>query len=161
RGTATSGGRGRRPARRGQAREGERHPARHLAFASGFGFRPFDAARGGVGFRRFGGRFFAFFRRRHGVLVAFRLRFLVHLFFGRFRRFALRPPFLHLLHRLAVVVQAEVPRTAAEGLHFQPRSLVADRAALLEPEDVAALGQREGLVARFRIVGLGVGFPAR
>src|SRR6202012_869254 len=130
-----------------------------LAFAARFGFRPFDPARRGVGFRSFGGRFFAFrFGRR--VLVAFRLRLRVHLFFGFFRRFALGPTFLHLLHRLAVVVQAEVPRTAAEGLHFEPRGLIADRAALLEPEDVAALRQREGLIARFRIVGLRVGFPA-
>src|SRR5262249_28010285 len=106
----------------------------------------------------FGRAFFGFFGR---VLVAFRLRLLVHLFFGFFRRFALGAPFLHLLHRLAVVVQAEVPGAAAEGLDFQPRGLVADRAALLQPEDVAALRQREGLVARFRIVGLRFGFPAR
>src|SRR6185437_772817 len=75
--------------------------------------------------------------------------------------FALGAPFLHLLHRLAVVVQAEVPGAAAERLDFQPRRLVAYRAALLQPEDVTALRQREGLVARFRVVGLRVGFPAR
>src|SRR5215467_12928982 len=70
-----------------------------------------------------------------------------------FRSFALRPAFLHLLHRLAVVVQAEVPGAAAEGLDFEPRGLVADRAAFLEFEDVAALWQWEGLVAGVGIVG--------
>src|SRR3954453_10559039 len=77
---------------------------------------------------------------------------LLHRRFRRFGGFALGPAFLHLLHRLAVVVEAEVPGPAAEGLDFEARSAVADRAALLEPEDVAALGQREGLVTRVGVV---------
>src|ERR1700755_1751410 len=79
------------------------------SFDAGFG--AFDPTRRSVDFRDFGFAFGGFFRRR--VLVAFRLRLLVHLFFGRFRRFALGPPFLHLLHRLAVVVKAGGPRTGA------------------------------------------------
>src|SRR5262249_45636231 len=66
--------------------------------------------------------------------------------------FALGAAFLHLLHRLALVVEAEVPGPAAERHHFKTRRLTADRAALLQSEDVAALGQRESLIAGVRIV---------
>src|SRR5215208_6728294 len=49
----------------------------------------------------------------------------------------------HLDHRGAVVVQAELPRAAAEPLDRQTRHLAADRAALLEPPQVVApAGQR-------------------
>src|SRR3954447_19987874 len=106
----------------------------------GRGLGAFAAAGGGVGFARD----LRLLLRRRLVLVAFRQRLLRHRFFGRFRRFAFGPFPLHLLHRLAVVVEAEVPGPAAERLDLQPRRLAADRAAFLEFEDVAALGQREG-----------------
>ena len=111
---------------------------------------PVCGARGGVGFRGFRFRPFASSPVRRPRRP--RRRLLFHRRFGRFRRFALGPAFLHLLHRLAVVVEAEVPGAAAEGHDFEPRRLAADRAAVLEPEDVAALGQREGLVAGLGIV---------
>src|ERR1051326_6316193 len=81
--------------------------------------------------------------RRHLVLVALGRRLFRHRFLGAFLRFAPGAALLHLLHRLAVVVEAEVPGATAEVLDFEPRRLAADRAALLELEDVAALRQRK------------------
>src|SRR5205823_3286386 len=52
----------------------------------------------------------------------------------------------HLDHRGAVLVQAEVPRAAARE-HLEPRCYAADRAGLLEPDQVAALRDPVGLVA--------------
>src|SRR5262249_7057321 len=91
--------------------------------------------------------------RRRLVLVALRQGLLGHRFLGGFRRFAFGAFALHLLHRLAVVVEAEVPGPPAEWLDFEARRLAADRAAFLELEDVTALRQGEGLIAGVGVVG--------
>ena len=75
-------------------------------------------------------------------------------------RFSLLALLAHLDHRRAVVVQAELPGTAAEALDREPRHLAADRAALLEPpEVVAAAGERAADRARVRRLGV-VAVPA-
>src|SRR5262249_53740568 len=67
---------------------------------------------------------------------------------------------LHLLHRGAVVVEAELPGPPAEGHHHQPRGAFAHRAALLDLVEAAdALGQREGQIAGGGRVGI-VAVPA-
>ena len=84
-------------------------------------------------------------------LLGRRLRRLARLL----RRLALGALLAHLDHRRAVVVEAQLPGTAAEALDRQPRALAADRAALLEPPElVAAARQRAAEVARVGDVGV-------
>src|SRR5215207_2188706 len=68
---------------------------------------------------------------------------------------ALLAPALHLRHRGALVVQAELPGPTAPGDDLETRRLPADRADLLElVEALDPLGQREGLVTGIRRVGV-------
>src|SRR6185503_16729573 len=79
---------------------------------------------------------------------------------GLLRALSLLALLAHLDHRRAVVVQAELPGTAAEALDREPRHLAADRAALLEPpEVVSAAGERAADGARVRRLGI-VAVPA-
>src|ERR671910_804648 len=72
---------------------------------------------------------------------------------GRLGGLALRAAPLHLLHGGAIVVEAQIPGAAAHRHDPDPGCLPADRAVLLELEDVSALWERERLVAGVRIVG--------
>ena len=91
-----------------------------------------------------GWRWYAESGLRRGFASAFAVvGRLLHRLLRRPGRLALGALLLHLHHRGALVVEAELPGPAAEGLDRQPRRLAADRAALLEPpEVVSAPGQR-------------------
>src|SRR5262249_30965870 len=75
-------------------------------------------------------------------------------------RLALGAATLHLGHRGALVVQAELPGASAPGDHLEARGALADRADLLDlVEALDPLRQREGLVTRVGRVGV-VAVPA-
>src|SRR5262249_29284625 len=99
------------------------------------------------------------FRGGLTVLAARLLRLLGRLLCG-LGGLALGAAALHLLHRGAVVVAAELPGPPAEGHPHQPRGALAHRAALLDLVEAAdALGQREGQIAGVGRVGI-VAVPA-
>ena len=90
--------------------------------------------------------FFGFFAGSASLLLAGRFGLRGRGLLRGPRGLALGAGGAHLLHRGALLVQAQVPGPAAAE-HLHPRGLAADRAGLLEPDQVAALREAVGLVA--------------